>query len=373
MNNNMAEDAENPSLSAIHLSACFIWIKLENKQLWHPYGTLDMATIRKRDNSYQAIVKKKGLPTQRKTFKTKPAALAWGRRIESSMDNGTWVDTSESVSTSIDHIMDELVYSFERFDIPVAGPKLTQLNSIATYFEGISIHDITIDDVLGFAALRRKKICPSTLQQQMYYFRQAIDNSRIKLAENAVEIAIKELVKKKVITASAVRDRRLEEGELEALLDAAQGHWIGPAIEIAVESGMRQGEIHRLKWSDIDQESNIITLMRKDKQSIGGRKKHRIPLFKGVREVLLRSRNSFGQEDSLFSVKRASSISDKFAKLTKKVGIEGLRFHDLRHEAISRMFEKGMRVEQVRLVSGHATLDQLSRYVNLRAENLVDY
>jgi len=369
----MAKDAENPSLSAIHLSACFIWIKLENKQLWHPYGTLDMATIRKRDNSYQAIVKKKGLPTQRKTFKTKPAALAWGRRIESSMDNGTWVDTSESVSTSIDHIMDELVYSFERFDIPVAGPKLTQLNSIATYFEGISIHDITIDDVLGFAALRRKKICPSTLQQQMYYFRQAIDNSRIKLAENAVEIAIKELVKKKVITASAVRDRRLEEGELEALLDAAQGHWIGPAIEIAVESGMRQGEIHRLKWSDIDQESNIITLMRKDKQSIGGRKKHRIPLFKGVREVLLRSRNSFGQEDSLFSVKRASSISDKFAKLTKKVGIEGLRFHDLRHEAISRMFEKGMRVEQVRLVSGHATLDQLSRYVNLRAENLVDY
>ena len=373
MNNNMAKDAENPSLSAIHLSACFIWIKLENKQLWHPYGTLDMATIRKRDNSYQAIVKKKGLPTQRKTFKTKPAALAWGRRIESSMDNGTWVDTSESVSTSIDHIMDELVYSFERFDIPVAGPKLTQLNSIATYFEGISIHDITIDDVLGFAALRRKKICPSTLQQQMYYFRQAIDNSRIKLAENAVEIAIKELVKKKVITASAVRDRRLEEGELEALLDAAQGHWIGPAIEIAVESGMRQGEIHRLKWSDMDQESNIITLMRKDKQSIGGRKKHRIPLFKGVREVLLRSRNSFGQEDSLFSVKRASSISDKFAKLTKKVGIEGLRFHDLRHEAISRMFEKGMRVEQVRLVSGHATLDQLSRYVNLRAENLVDY
>ena len=373
MNNNMAKDAENPSLSAIHLSACFIWIKLENKQLWHPYGTLDMATIRKRDNSYQAIVKKKGLPTQRRTFKTKPAALAWGRRIESSMDNGTWVDTSESVSTSIDHIMDELVYSFERFDIPVAGPKLTQLNSIATYFEGISIHDITIDDVLGFAALRRKKICPSTLQQQMYYFRQAIDNSRIKLAENAVEIAIKELVKKKVITASAVRDRRLEGGELEALLDAAQGHWIGPAIEIAVESGMRQGEIHRLKWSDIDQKANIITLMRKDKNSIGGRKQHRIPLFKGVREVLLRSRNSFGQEDSLFSVKRASSISDKFAKLTKKVGIEGLRFHDLRHEAISRMFEKGMRVEQVRLVSGHATLDQLSRYVNLRAENLVDY
>ena len=89
--------------------------------------------------------------------------------------------------------------------------------------------------------------------------------------------------------------------------------------------------------------------------------------------MLLRSRNSFGQGDSLFDVKCASSISDKFAKLTQKLEIVDLRFHDLRHEAISRMFERGMQVEQVRLVSGHSTLDQLSRYVNLRAENLVDY
>jgi len=52
------------------------------------------------------------------------------------------------------------------------------------------------------------------------------------------------------------------------------------------------------------------------------------------------------------------------------LGIEDLRFHDLRHEAISRMFERGMQVEQVRVISGHRTLDQLSRYINLRAEDL---
>jgi integrase len=56
--------------------------------------------------------------------------------------------------------------------------------------------------------------------------------------------------------------------------------------------------------------------------------------------------------------------------MTKKLGIVDLRFHDLRHEAISRLFEKGMRVEQVRVVSGHRTLDQLSRYVNLRPADL---
>jgi len=78
----------------------------------------------------------------------------------------------------------------------------------------------------------------------------------------------------------------------------------------------------------------------------------------------------FGQGPNLIPAKHAASISDKFAKMTKKLGIDDLRFHDLRHEAISRMFERGMRVEQVRVVSGHRTLDQLSRYVNLRPEDL---
>jgi len=56
-----------------------------------------------------------------------------------------------------------------------------------------------------------------------------------------------------------------------------------------------------------------------------------------------------------------------------KLDIVNLRFHDLRHEAITRMFEdRKMSVEQVRLVSGHSSLDQLSRYVNLRPEDLVD-
>jgi integrase len=133
---------------------------------------------------------------------------------------------------------------------------------------------------------------------------------------------------------------------------------------------MRQGEIHRLKWSDIDEEAGVIHLLRKDKKAEGGRSEAKIPILKGVREALLRARKHTGQRDNLFQVKHSESISDKFARMTAKIGIDDLRFHDLRHEAISRMFERGMAVEQVRVVSGHRTLDQLSRYINLRAEDL---
>ena len=329
-----------------------------------------MATVRKRGKKYQAQVRIKGHSPQSKSFLTKAAALAWTRRIESSMDNGSWIDTRGSRSVFIEDIVDDLVYSYERFGLEVAGPKLGQLNQIKEYFHGVSIHDLTFDEVLDFAAFRLETIAESTLQAQMYYLKQAVTNSRIKTELPVVDMAIDELKKKKLIMGSKRRDRRLEPGEYEALMDQAAGHWISGAIDLAVESAMRQGEIHALKWSDINESKGVIRLMRKDKHAKTGQSAQQIPLLKGVREALLRSQNVFGQGPNLIPVERAASISDKFAKMTKKLGIDDLRFHDLRHEAISRLFEKGMRVEQVRVVSGHRTLDQLSRYVNLRPADL---
>ncbi|MDA8978751.1 site-specific integrase [bacterium] len=329
-----------------------------------------MATVRKRGKKYQAQVRIKGHSPQSKSFLTKAAALAWTRRIESSMDNGSWIDTRGSRSVFIEDIVDDLVYSYERFGLEVAGPKLGQLNQIKEYFHGVSIHDLTFDGVLDFAAFRLETIAESTLQAQMYYLKQAVTNSRIKTELPVVDMAIDELKKKKLIMGSKRRDRRLEPGEYEALMDQAAGHWISAAIDLAVESAMRQGEIHALKWSDINESKGVIRLMRKDKHAKTGQSAQQIPLLKGVREALLRSQNVFGQGPNLIPVERAASISDKFAKMTKKLGIDDLRFHDLRHEAISRLFEKGMRVEQVRVVSGHRTLDQLSRYVNLRPADL---
>lgn len=329
-----------------------------------------MATIRKRGGLWHTQIRKKGFPPQTKTFHTKAAATAWSRRVEMSMDNGSWIDARESRSVLIEHIVDDLVYSYERFGLEVAGPKLGQLNQIKEYFHGVSIHDLTFDDVLDFAAFRLQTVSASTLQTQMYYLKQAVTNSRIKTEQPVVDMAIDELKKKKLIMGSVRRDRRLEPGEYETLMEAAEGHWISAAIDIAVESGMRQGEIHALKWSDIDTNKGVIQLMRKDKDAEGGKSKCYIPLLQGVREALLRSSNVLGQGPNLISVKHAASISDKFARMTAALGIDDLRFHDLRHEAISRMFERGMRVEQVRVVSGHRTLDQLSRYVNLRAEDL---
>lgn len=329
-----------------------------------------MAYIRERKGKHFAEVRRIGYPNQNKTFRTKAAALAWARQLESSMDIGSWIDTRETRSVLMENIIDDLIYSFERFGLDVAGPKLGQLLIMRKWFEGLSIHDLTFDNVLDFAAFRRQTVGASTLQTQMYYLKQAITNSRIKTELPVVDMAISELKLKKIIMGSKKRDRRLEPGEYEALMNEAEGHWISAAIDIALESAMRQGEIHALKWSDINESKGVIRLKRKDKDAETGQSEQKIPMVQGVREALLRAHNVFGQGPHLIPVKRSASISDKFARLTKKLGIVDLRFHDLRHEAISRMFERGMRVEQVRVVSGHRTLEQLSRYVNLRPEDL---
>lgn len=329
-----------------------------------------MATIRKRGGKIQVQIRRLNFPTQSKSFTSTAAAKAWARRIETSMDDGSWVDTRETRSVLINGIVEQLILSYERFNLPVAGPKLSSLKQIEDHFQGVSIHDLTVEDVLLFAAARRSKVSASTLQKQMYYFRQAVNNSRIKAREDVVQIAIDELIKKKIILSSVWRDRRLEPGEYDRLMDAAGDHWVGHAIDIALESGMRQGEIHALKMSDIDFDKGVIKILRKDPRAEGGKKLCKVPLLKGVREAVLRTQNVVGRSDTLFTVKHSASISDKFARLTTKLGIKDLTFHDLRHEAISRMFERGMTVEQVRAVSGHTSLDQLSRYVNLKPEDI---
>ena len=67
----------------------------------------------------------------------------------------------------------------------------------------------------------------------------------------------------------------------------------------------------------------------------------------------------------------SASMSRAFAATCKAAGITGLTFHDLRHEATSRLFEKGLALTEVAAITGHKTWQMLKRYTHLRAEDLV--
>ena len=77
------------------------------------------------------------------------------------------------------------------------------------------------------------------------------------------------------------------------------------------------------------------------------------------------------QNSGLIFPTSANAVRLAWERLKKRVGITNLHFHDLRHEAISRFFEKGLSVPEVALISGHRDYRMLFRYTHLRAEDIV--
>lgn len=355
-----------------------------------------MAQIRQRANgNWQVVIRKAKYPDQRKTFKTKSAAKAWARKIEMQMDEGTFIDDKEVVSHKLSDLIHNYIKELQPVN-PVLGSKLASLQRMAREFGGDTLKELTPQYLLRYGKQRRKKVTASTLQKDMSYLKQVIDYGivvwKLPIAANPVVVTQPTLGSLKMVAGSKRRTRRLHEGEWEKLMagvgrqhDSESGNnWLSPMIEFAVESCMRQREIHELTWDDVDFERHTVAI---ESRRTPGRKQgndHVIPMRKGVREVLLREYEKVGKvtrnrirlstrPNHVFGKPaRSSSISDRFARVCKRVGIEDLTFHDLRHEGISRLFEdkeKNYSIPQVAHISGHKKWETLRRYTQLNAED----
>lgn len=369
-----------------------------------------MPQIRDRSNgSYQAIVRKAKYPDQRKTFKTKSAAKAWARKVEMQMDDGTFIDDKEVISYRLSDLIHNYIKELED-TAPVSGSKLSSLRRMAREFESDTLQDLTPKYLLAYGKRRRKTVGASTLQKDMSYLKQVIAYGivfwELPIAANPVEVTKPALGSLKMIAGSKRRTRRLRDGEWETLMagvgrqhnSETGNNWLSPMIEFAVESCMRQGEIHRLTWDDVDFERHTIRIQSRLWDGYKKGPTDTIPMREGVREVLLREYEKVGKvtrnrtrlperPNHVFGKpKKSESISDRFARVAIKSGLraapipgvksaateEDLTFHDLRHEGISRLFadkEKNYSVPEVAVISGHLKWDTLSIYTQLDPED----
>jgi integrase len=137
---------------------------------------------------------------------------------------------------------------------------------------------------------------------------------------------------------------------------------------------MRQEEICRVTWSDLNVRTRMLTIRdRKDPRAKEGNDQ-RIPLLSvsGYDALaLVEEQRAFRANDSdrIFPVNH-KSVSNVFTRACRELQIEDLHFHDLRHEGASRLFEAGFSIEQVALVTGHKDWKMLRRYTHLRPESL---
>ncbi|WFT83572.1 site-specific integrase [Methylobacterium sp. CB376] len=160
------------------------------------------------------------------------------------------------------------------------------------------------------------------------------------------------------------RQQRLEAEQAQALILALKRSrvwYLRPLVNLAIETGMRRGELLTLRWANVDLSSRIAYL-----ETTKNGHSRTIPLSPGALSVL----KGLPRTDARVFPLTGNAVRLAWERLRNRAGLPELRFHDLRHEAISRFFEIGLSIPEVALISGHRDTRTLMRYTHLRPEVL---
>ncbi|MFC1602014.1 integrase [Pseudomonadota bacterium] len=338
-----------------------------------------MATITKTPSkTWKAIVRKRGWPTTIKTFRTKRDAQDWARRTEDDMVRGAYIDRAPSESTTLKSAMSR--YLAEVSPTKSAGTKRRETVRAKPLLEELGDYALVAitPDLVG--QYRDKQLIAgksnNTVRLELallsHMFTVVIQEWRMGLVYNPVAAVRKP-------AAGAGRNRRLQPDEERALLaacDQASNPMLGWIVRIAIYTGMRAGEIQTLRQDQVDLARRVVRLNKTKNGSA-----RTVPLIQQATEIFghalahpIRSNTDliFWGEPGRDGHRRPYEYSPAWRRALKRAGIVNLRFHDLRHEAVSRLVEAGLGDQEVAAISGHKSMQMLRRYTHLRAEDLVE-
>jgi integrase len=328
-----------------------------------------MASVRKHGDKWQARVQRKGQSSLAKSFNNKADALKWARSVEAQVDLGVLApkQTMPRLMPMVERYVDEVT--------PLKKGE-SQERYRANQFRKTKLADMTIDKITGevvsqYRDARLKEVSPNTVRLELAFLSVVFEQCR-KEWGLPVTNPVKQI---RMPRPGKPRQRRLEAGEEDALLQACResgAHYLQTFVILAIETGMRFGELAGVTWENVSLEKRTIYLPDTKNGS-----PRTVPLStRALNAIQLQPRSINGR---LFSAKPGSIRSAFLIAMKKAQGTRPekttflleLRFHDLRHEAVTRLFEKGLNPIEVGLVSGHKTLSMLQRYTHLRSADLV--
>ncbi|MFD1342424.1 site-specific integrase [Litorisediminicola beolgyonensis] len=322
-----------------------------------------MATIEHRNGKYRVRVRRIGHPPVTKTFDKRTAAQKFARECERAIATRE----SDTLDPAKLKVSDALV-RYAREVTPLKRSAKQELMRIDQWLR-TPIAKFSMDSLRGVDLAQhrdkrlREGLSANTIRLELaiisHLYTVARKDWGYESLKNPVEVVRKP-------SASPGRERRLENGELERLLEAADvggSPYLAPLVLLAIETAMRQGELLGLHWKDINFDRRIARLkLTKNGQ---GRS---VPLSRLATQIL----SGLPKDESRVFDATPSAVRQAFRRACARAKIRDLRFHDLRHEATSRLFEKGLNQMQVSQITGHKTLQMLQRYTHLRADSLVD-
>jgi integrase len=339
-----------------------------------------MASILKRGEfSYQAVIRRRGFPSQTKTFDTKGEAQRWARMVERDMDRGAWRDSSAAEKSTLADVLRRYLAEVTPAK-KGAGIEATKINAmLRDPICSLRMSAVSSMDLASWRDRRLKAVKGSTVNREMAIISHAIEIARKEWGmhiENPCRVVRR-------AQGSAPRDRRINGDEqrfLQLGLQSSRNLFVQPMTFFAIETAMRRGELLQLRWENIDLEKRTAFL-----EDTKNGESRTVPLSTAALNILRALGTKSGGRVfpiTMETFKQAYSravIRARDLYVRECVGdgkrpdskfLIDLHFHDLRHEASSRLFEVGLNVMEVASITGHKTLQTLKRYTHLRAEEL---
>lgn len=326
-----------------------------------------MASVRKRNGKWEAQVRRKGFPTISKSFHLKSDALEWSRYTEQRADRRTLpYDPKRLDAVTLRSLLERYIAEvLPRKRGKVEGILLDGFIRNQQDLCSLSLSAMTVAHFCQYRDKRLKTVKPATVCRELGIIQHAMEMAirewDLPLQENPVAKVRKPEINNR-------RNRRLTSDEFKALLRSlrkCQNIYIRPMTLFAIETGMRKGEILAAKWIHLNAESRTLFLpMTKNGDS------RTVPLTLKAMRILRLLGMPEGKSSTLIFNTSEQAFKMAWQRTLKRSGIENMRFHDLRHEAISRFFERGLSVPEVALISGHKDFRMLFRYTHLRAEDV---
>ena len=320
-----------------------------------------MATIRKRKDKYQALVRLSNHPTVSKTFTLKSDARTWARETEIQIQKGNfdtaYIPIKETLREVLERYLKEVTPKKKSAEVEAIKIKRLLREPIAARpFSSLKpLHFVEFRDE------RSQNVSGTTTLKDLALLSHAIEIATKDWGLPLNANPVRQITKPKQ---NKPRDKRLEDNEKDRLLRACsqrQNHWLSSVVLMAIETAMRRGELLGLEWAEID--LNRTAHLPVTKNGTG----RTVPLSTTAVETLESlPRDITGK---VFPISR-TALRGLWNRACQRAEIEDLNFHDLRHETTSRFFEKGLNVMEVAAITGHKDVRMLQRYTHLRAEDL---
>lgn len=235
---------------------------------------------------------------------------------------------------------------------------------------------LTVPQLIEHAQSRQATAGPATIGNDFIWLRVAFQYARrtwnMPLDVQVIEDAVASLRETRVIGKAQERSRRVSDAEIASLTEQfARNPSRIPMTDLmlfALHSARRQSEITRLRWDDLDERgrTGLVRDVKHPTRKIGNHK--RCKFTPEAWEIIQRQPKG----DTLIFPYQAKTISAYFTRAVAILEIDDLRFHDLRHEATSRLFERGYSIQEVQQFTLHESWAMLSRYTHLRPEDVPD-